>query len=473
MPRRVTDLLENGARALPARTRRWAIIASLLPRPDCMQPADILIAARWTVPVTPPGTVLEDHALVVVEGKIADLLPREEATAQYRASEEVSLDCHALIPGLVNAHTHAAMTLFRGLADDVDLQTWLHEHIWPAETRWIDDAFVRDGTRLAVAEMLRGGTTCFNDMYFYPEVAGQVASDAGMRACVGLIALDFPTGWADGPDRYLEKGVEVHERFRDDPLVTSAWAPHSPYTVSDAPLERIRTHAEDLDIPIHIHVHETAHEVTSALAESGERPIDRLERLGLLGPRLVAVHMTQLEAGDFPRLAERGVHVVHCPESNLKLASGLCPVDQFLRAGVHLAIGTDGAASNNDLSMLGEMRTACLLGKIVAGDASAVNAAEALEMGTLGGARSLGLQDRIGSLEPGKEADVVAIDLSPPETWPVYHPSSQIVYSASAQQVSDVWVAGRRVLEDRRLLTIDLDEVRARAGEWRGRIAGL
>ena len=437
-----------------------------------MQPADTLIAAPWTVPVTPSGTVLEDHALVVVEGKIADLLPREEATARYRASEEVSLDSHALIPGLVNAHTHAAMTLFRGLADDVDLQTWLQEHIWPAETRWIDDAFVRDGTRLAAAEMLRGGTTCFNDMYFYPEVAGQVASDAGMRACVGLIALDFPTGWADGPDRYLEKGVEVHERFRDDPLVTSAWAPHSPYTVSDGPLERIRALAHDLDIPIHIHVHETAHEVTSALAENGERPIDRLERIGLLGPRLVAVHMTQLEAGDFPHLAERGVHVVHCPESNLKLASGLCPVGELLRAGIRLAIGTDGAASNNDLSMLGEMRTTCLLGKIVAGDASVVSAAEALEMGTLGGARSLGLQNRIGSLEPGKEADVVAIDLSPPETWPVYHPISQIVYSASAQQVSDVWVAGRRVLEDRQLLTIDLDEVSGRAEEWRRRIAG-
>ena len=304
--------------------------------------ADTLIAARWTVPVTPPGTVLEDHALVVVEGKIADLLPREEATARYRATEEVSLDSHALIPGLVNAHTHAAMTLFRGLADDVDLQTWLHEHIWPAETRWIDDAFVRDGTRLAAAEMLRGGTTCFNDMYFYPEVAGQVASDAGMRACVGLIALDFPTGWAEGPDRYLEKGVEVHERFRDDPLVTSAWAPHSPYTVSDGPLERIPLARRR---PGHPDPHPRARDRARGIERDRRerrRPIDRLERLGLLGSRLVAVHMTQLEADDFPRLAERGVHVVHCPESNLKLASGLCPVGELLRAGVRLAIGTDG-----------------------------------------------------------------------------------------------------------------------------------
>ncbi len=437
-----------------------------------MQPADTLITARWIVPVAPPGRVLEDHALVVAEGKIVDLLPREEAAKRYRASEEVSLDSHALIPGLVNAHTHAAMTLLRGIADDVGLQTWLTEHIWPAETRWMDDAFVRDGTRLAVAEMLRGGTTCFNDMYFHPEVAGSVASEAGMRVCVGLIALDFPTVWANGPDQYLEKGVEVHQRFRDDPLVSCAWAPHSPYTISDGPLERIRALAEDLDLPIHMHVHESAHEVESALSDHGERPIDRLERLGLLGSRLIAVHMTQLEGEDFPRLAERGVHVVHCPESNLKLASGLCPAGELLRAGVSLGLGTDGAASNNDLSMLGEMRTACLLAKGVAQDASVLSAAQALEMGTLGGARSLGLDDRIGSLEPGKDADVVGIDLSPPETWPVYHPISQIVYSASTQQVSDVWVAGRRVLEDRQLRHIDLDEVSGRAEAWRRRIAG-
>jgi len=436
-----------------------------------MQPADTLIFARWIVPVAPRATVLEDHALVVADGRIADLLPRSEAASRYRAAEQVSLPTHALIPGLVNAHTHAAMTLFRGLADDLDLWTWLNRHIWPAETKWIDEAFVRDGTGLAAAEMLRGGTTCFSDMYFYPEVAGQVASDAGMRIVTGLIALDFPTGWAEGPDRYLEKGIEVHERFADDPLVRSAWAPHSPYTVSDGPLERIRALAEELDIPVHIHVHETAHEVESARAENGERPLERLERLGLLGPRLIAVHMTQLEDGDFDHLAECGAHVVHCPESNLKLASGLCPVGRLLRAGASVAIGTDGAASNNDLSMFGEMRTASLLAKSVAGDPSVLPAAQALEIATLGGARALGMEASIGSLETGKDADVVAIDLSPPETSPVYNPISQIVYSASTHQVTDAWVAGRRVLEDRRLLTIDEAAVSARAEEWRRRIA--
>ena len=436
-----------------------------------MQHADTVIAARWIVPVAPHGVVLEDHALVVVGGRIADLLPRSEAATRYRAAEEVSLDTHVLIPGLVNAHTHAAMTLFRGLADDLDLWTWLEKHIWPAEARWIDEDFVRDGTRLAAAEMIRGGTTCFNDMYFYPDVAAQVASNAGMRACVGLIALDFPTGWADGPDQYLEKGVEVHGRFADDPLVSCAWAPHSPYTIADGPLERIRTLADELDLPVHMHIHETAHEVKSAVAENGERPLDRLERLGLLGPRLIAVHMTELEAGDHVRLAERGAHVVHCPESNLKLASGRCPVGALLQAGVHLALGTDGAASNNDLSMLGEMRTASLLAKSVAGDASVLPAAKTLEIATLGGARCLGMEETIGTLEAGKAADVAAVDLSPLETWPVYNPISQIVYSASGQQVTDVWVAGRKLLEGRRLLTMDESEVSARAEEWHGRIA--
>ena len=436
-----------------------------------MQPVDTLIAARWIVPVVPFGVVLEDHALVIEGGRIAGLVPRADARKRYRPATEVSLDSHVLIPGLVNAHTHAAMSLFRGLADDLDLWTWLEQHIWPAESRWISDAFVRDGTRLAAAEMLRGGTTCFNDMYFYPEEAARIASQAGMRACVGLIVLDVPTVWAGSAEEYLAKGAEVHDRFKADPLIRSAFAPHAPYTVSDRPLERIRTLADELDIPVHMHVHETALEVERAQAEHGERPLARLARLGLLSDRLIAVHMTQLEAGDFERLARSGVHVVHCPESNLKLASGVCPVGELVRAGVRLGLGTDGAASNNDLDMLGEMRTACLLAKSAAGDPSVLPAFKMLEIATLGGARCLGMEETIGSLEAGKEADVAAIDLSAPETQPVYHPVSQVVYSAAAQQVSDVWVAGRRVLEERRLLTIDEDEVTREAEGWRQRIA--
>ena len=436
-----------------------------------MQPADTLIAAPWIVPVEPAGTILEDHALVIHEGRIADLLPERLARSRYRAATEVALDTHVLIPGLVNAHTHAAMSLFRGMADDLDLWTWLQEHIWPAEARWVSEAFVRDGVRLAVAEMLRGGTTCFNDMYFYPGEAARVASEAGMRACVGLIVLDVPTVWAGSADEYLDKGAEVHDHLKSDPLIRSAFAPHAPYSVSDRPLEQVRTLADELDIPVHMHVHETAGEVERARREHGERPLDRLARLGLLSDRLIAVHMTQLEAGDFESLARSGASIVHCPESNLKLASGLCPVAGLLQAGARIALGTDGPASNNDLSMLGEMRTACLLAKSQTGDASALPAARALEIATLGGARSLGMEEQIGSLTPGKEADVAAIDLSPPETQPVYNPLSQIVYAAAAQQVSDVWVAGRRLLEERRLLTMDETETTQAAQAWRRRIA--
>ena len=437
-----------------------------------MQPVDTLIAAPWIVPVEPAGTVLEDHALVVHEGHIADLLPRALARSRYRAAAEVALATHVLVPGLVNAHTHAAMSLFRGMADDFDLRTWLEGHVWPAEARWVSEAFVRDGVRLAVAEMLRGGTTCFNDMYFYPEEIARVASEAGMRACVGLIVLDAPTVWAGSADEYLEKATEAHDRLKPDPLIRSAFAPHAPYSVSDRPLARVRTLADELDIPVHMHVHETALEVENARREHGERPLERLARLGLLSERLIAVHMTQLEAGDLEALAQSGASVVHCPESNLKLASGTCPVAALLRAGVRVALGTDGPASNNDLSMLGEMRTACLLAKGHAGDARVLSAAQALEIATLGGARSLGMEERLGSLVPGKEADVAAIDLSPPETRPVYNPVSQIVYSAAAQQVSDVWVAGRRLLEKRRLLTVDEAEAVWAAEGWRRRIAG-
>lgn len=437
-----------------------------------MQPADTLIAAPWIVPVEPAGAILEDHALVIHEGRIADLLPRGLARSRYRAAAEVALGTHVLVPGLVNAHTHAAMSLFRGMADDLDLRTWLESRVWPAEARWVSEAFVRDGVRLAVAEMLRGGTTCFNDMYFYPEESARVASEAGMRACVGLIVLDMPTVWAGSAEEYLDKGAEVHDRLRPDPLIRCAFAPHAPYSVSDRPLARIRTLADELDLPVHMHVHETALEVERARREHGERPLDRLARLGLLSERLIAVHMTQLDAGDFEPLARSGASIVHCPESNLKLASGTCPVAALLDAGVRVALGTDGPASNNDLDMLGEMRTACLLAKGHAGDASALPAAKALEIATLGGARSLGMEDRLGSLVPGKEADVAAIDLSPPETRPVYHPVSQIVYAAAAQQVSDVWVAGRRLLEQRRLLTVDEAEAVRAAEAWRRRIAG-
>jgi 5-methylthioadenosine/S-adenosylhomocysteine deaminase len=437
-----------------------------------VEPIDALVHARWLVPVEPAGTVLEHFAVAVRQGRIVDLLPSQAARVRYAPQAERDLPTHVLIPGLVNAHTHAAMALFRGLADDLPLMQWLSEHIWPAEARWVSEEFVQDGARLALAEMLRGGTTCFNDMYFFPEDTARAASAVGLRAVVGLILIDVPTVWARNADEYLAKGLEVHDRFRDDPLVRTAFAPHAPYTVSDQALARVATLAEELDLPVHMHVHETAEEVRQAVQGQGQRPLARLERLGLLSPRLVAVHMTQLEPGEIERVAACGTSVVHCPESNLKLASGFCPVARLLEAGVNVALGTDGAASNNDLDMLGEMRTAALLGKAVAGTAGAVAAETALAMATLHGARALGLEAEIGSLVPGKAADLVAVDLSALETQPVYHPVSQLVYAAARHQVSDVWVGGHHLLRDRVPTTFDEAAVRARTEAWRARIAG-
>lgn len=427
---------------------------------------DSLISAKWIVPVEPDDSLLEDHTLVIHEEKILDILPTDQALIKYSSADSCELNRHALIPGLINSHTHAAMTLFRGLADDLPLMEWLNNHIWPAEQRWVDPRFVEDGTRLAVAEMLRGGTTCFADMYFFPDVTAEVVAAAGMRAVVGLIIIDFPTAWARDADEYFAKGEEVHDSFKHNPLIRTAFAPHSPYMVSEQPLKKIGVLAEELDIPIHMHVHETEDEINQSLDNHGKRPLQRLQELDLLSQRLLAVHMTQLELEEFDLLNRYCVNVIHCPESNLKLASGFCPVQELQTASINVALGTDGAASNNDLDMIGEMRSAALLGKGVAGSSSAVTAHSVLRMATLNGARALGWQDQIGSLVIGKQADVVAVDLSALETQPLYDPVSQLVYAAGRHQVSDVWVAGRRLLRERELQSVDETEVLQSAQEW-------
>ncbi len=434
------------------------------------QPIAALLNARWIVPVEPEGQVLERHALAIEAGRILAVLPQTEAAVRYDPETRLNLDRHVLLPGLINAHTHASMSLLRGFADDLPLMRWLQDHIWPAETRWVDPEFVRDGSRLAIAEMLRGGVTCFNDMYFFPEVTAAAARDCGMRACVGLIAVDFPTAYARHLDEYLDKGLALHAALRAEPRLHVAFAPHAAYTVSAPALKRIGRLAADLAIPVHIHLHETTTEITDFRTRHGCRPLERLEQLGLLSPRLLAVHMTQLEPAEIDRLAQAGVHVAHCPESNLKLASGFCPTAWLDAAGVNVAIGTDGAASNNDLDLFGELRTAALLGKGVAGDPAVLPAARVLRMATLNGARALGLGAEIGSLEPGKAADLIAVDLGQPETEPVYHPISQLVYATGRHQVSDVWVAGQHLLAKRRLTTLDLDEILQRARGWRDKI---
>ena len=432
---------------------------------------DTLIHARWIIPVEPAGTVLEQHALAVNDGRIIDILDSTGADEHYSATSVVHLDGHALLPGLINTHGHASMTLMRGLADDLPMMTWLHNHVWPTEQKWVSADFVYDGSLLACAEMLRGGVTCFNDMYFFPEETVRAVEQAGMRATIGLIVVDFPSAWAQDADNYLNKGIELHDQLHNNTLITTAFAPHAPYSVSDAPLQRIAMLAEELDIPVHMHVHETADEVQQAVEKNGKRPLQRLDDLGLLSPRLLAVHMTELNNDEIKRCAETGVHVIHCPESNLKLASGFCPVHELDRAGINVALGTDGAASNNDLNMFGEMRTAALLGKGIAADASAVPAEQVLRMATINAARSLGLDEHIGSLQAGKAADFIAVQLDGIETEPVYNPVSQLVYATGRDKVTDVWVAGKHLLKDRILTTLETEEILAKTREWRNRIA--
>ncbi|MFG1489330.1 TRZ/ATZ family hydrolase [Oceanospirillum sp. HFRX-1_2] len=430
---------------------------------------DTLLHARWIVPVDAAQSVLEHHSIAISQGKILDVLPTDQARQTYSSKHELELTDQLLMPGLINAHGHAAMSLFRGLADDLALMTWLQEHIWPAEAAFVSPEFVRDGTRLAIAEMLKSGTTCFSDMYFYPDVAAETATELGIRAQICCPILDFPTPWAKDADEGIHKAVDVHATQRHNALVSIAFGPHAPYTVSDEPLKKIASLREELQIPVQMHVHETAFEVAEA-EKTGLRPIARLEQLGLLGPNFQAVHVTQINDDDLALLVKNNVKVVHCPESNLKLASGFCPVDKLQKAGVSVSLGTDGAASNNDLDMFGEMQTAAQLAKAVAGDAAAVPAYDAIRMATLGGAECLGIDQHTGSLEKGKAADIIAIDMNRLETLPVFHPVSQLVYTRMADKVNHVWVNGKMLVRDGLLTQIDIEKLKQKAQQWGDKI---
>ena len=436
------------------------------------QNVTLIINAKWIIPVdqTSSSDVLENHAIIINHKKIEAILPSGQATEKYSAEETINLTNHTIIPGLINAHTHAAMSLFRGLADDLPLMQWLNEHIWPAEAKWISEEFIRDGTQLAIAEMIRSGTTCFNDMYFYPDITAQVAAELNMRATVGMIVIDFPSAWAADHNAYFEKGLAVHDDYRDHPLVQTAFAPHAPYSVADDALRRVQMLADELQVPIHMHVHETRDEIQMGMENHNKRPIARLNEHGLLSPALMAVHMTQLNDGEIDLFAQTGSHVVHCPQSNLKLASGFCPVSTLIDNHINVCLGTDSAASNNNLDMLSEMQTAALLAKGVAENATALPAIEALKMATINGAKALGIDAVTGSLAPGKSADLVAIDMNRLGTQPVYHPVSQVVYSSQSGDISDVWIAGKRVLHDQQLTQVDEQEVLEKCLYWNRKI---
>lgn len=433
--------------------------------------AQTLIHARWLLPAAAQtATVLEHHSLVIAEGRIAAIGPSTEIKAHYRAEREYDLPNHVLMPGLINAHGHSPLSLLRGFADDLPLQPWLEQKIWPTEARWVSEEYVAVGARLAIAEMLLSGTTCFSDMYFFPDQIAKVALDAGIRAQLASPILDFPTVWAADAEEYIAKATRLNDEYRNSDRIRVAFGPHAPYTVSDTPLLKLAMLAEELDIGIHMHIHENEQEISDAHNTTGMRPLIRLKQLELLGPRLQGVHMTQLNQAEIQMLAAAGVHVVHCPASNMKLASGFCPVKELLAAGINVALGTDSCASNNNLDMFSEMRLAALLSKGSSGDASALPAAQVLQMATLNGARALGLEDQTGSLEIGKLADVIAVDLDHVNTQPVYDPISTLVYSTRSEQVSHSWIHGSLVMEHRQLCRMNLPEVLQEARYWGDKI---
>jgi 5-methylthioadenosine/S-adenosylhomocysteine deaminase len=436
-----------------------------------MEPVDLLIDARWVIPVSPAGRVLEDHSVAVREGRIVAVLPRLEAHAACDATERVSLPRHALIPGLVNLHTHASMALLRGYADDMPLTQWHQERVWPAEARHVSPQFVYDGTLLACAEMLRGGITCFNEMYFYPAEAARAALDMGMRAALGLIVADSPTAYAADADDYIAKGLSLRDALREQPLLSFCMAPHAPYSVSDRTFSRLITLTEELDLPVHMHVHESLDEIERSLAAHGLRPLERLRRLGLVGPNLIAVHAIHFAQEEIELLAKHGCSVAHCPSSNLKLANGFAPVPAMLAQGVTVGLGTDGAASNNRLDLFQEMRTAALIAKAAGADAGLLPAHQVLSMATLGGARALRLDHAIGSIEPGKFADLAAVEFTAPEMLPCYDPIAHIVYAAGREHVSHTWVAGRLLLENRRFTQPPKNDLENLAVLWQNRLS--
>ena len=437
-----------------------------------MQPTkiDLLINSRWIIPIVPENRVFENCALAIDQQKIVGIYPQAEALSKFNPDSVVDLDDHVLMPGLVNAHGHAAMSLLRGYADDQPLEPWLEEHIWPVENRFLGEQFVADGTKLAMAEMIQTGTTCFADMYFFADSAAEQVRACGMRSQIGFTVFDFPTAGGKDPDDYIHQGLKLRDTYKDNDLIKIACAPHAPYTVGDETLRRIATYANELDMAVHIHCHETAKEITDSVHLYSCRPMQRLDDLGILLPQTQLVHMTQIDSDDIRLIQDNNCHVVHCPESNLKLASGFCPVAELMDAGINVALGTDGAASNNDLDLFGELKTAALLAKGVSGDASALDAHAALRMATLNGAKALGWQDQIGSLEAGKSADIIAVEINSLSQKPLYNPASQMVYTNAGSQVSHSWVAGKALMKERTLLTLNEAELIQTADQWRTQI---
>ncbi|OAJ34804.1 TRZ/ATZ family hydrolase [Piscirickettsia salmonis] len=436
-----------------------------------MQTVDAIIHAGFIIPVQPLNHILTHHSLVIHQGNILDILPTQLCNSRYQSDNTQERLEHVIIPGLINAHTHSPMSLFRGLADDLALDDWLNHYIWPAEKKWSTPEFIAAGTELAIAEMLRSGTTCFNEHYPFANIIAKITDKLGMRACIGGFFIDFPTNDAQNSETYFNKAGQLIQQYQSHPLITTAIAPHAPYSVSDNHFKRCLQLAETYQLPIHIHMHETEFEVANSLKEYNARPLERLNQLGLINQRFISVHSVWLNDSDIQLLSKYNAHVVHCPKSNLKLASGFAAIQQLIDNGVNVALGTDGAASNNSLDLFSEMQTAALLAKAVSQSPTALPAAQALKMATLNGAKALGIDHITGSLETNKAADLAVIHLNNIESLPLYDPISQLVYATNKSQVTDTWVAGQQLLNNKKLTLINEQQLRNTIKVWQDKIS--
>jgi 5-methylthioadenosine/S-adenosylhomocysteine deaminase len=432
--------------------------------------ASIIISASWIFTSNSEGQLLSDYSIVIENDKIIDLVPQDKVFDEYEANDTYQLTDHILIPGLINTHTHAAMSLFKGFADDLPLQDWLNDYIWPAEKEFINSSFVKDGSILALSEMIKSGVTTFNDMYFFPDATAEAVKELGVRSNIGLVVLDFPTNYATDPEDYLLKGFEFRDKWRNEELITTSIAPHAPYSVSDEAFTLINTYSEELSINIHTHLHETQWEIEDSIEKYGITPVQRLNNLGIIGPSLMAVHCVHLNDQDMATLAKNKVSIVHNPSSNMKLGSGISDIAKMLKQNLNISLGTDSSASNNRIDIMEEMRLAALLIKGSTKSPESFSANEAIKMATINGAKALGLESIIGSIEKNKKADLVAIDLNSIENQPIYNPLTTLVYSSSRSDVSYVWIDGEIKLKDKKLVKIDEERIIQLAKKWQRKL---
>ena len=438
------------------------------------QEVDLLIGGEFVVTIDDTRPVIRNGAVAVKDGRIVAVGTAVEIAAAYQAPLTLPGEQRVLMPGLVNGHTHAAMVLFRGLADDLALSEWLTHFIFPAEGMFVDADFIRTGTQLACWEMMRGGTTTFVDMYFHPDVIAEVVEACGLRAIIASAAIDFPSPGFQGWEDSFAAAVAFAQRWKGrHPRITPAIGPHAPYTVAPEHLVQTVAAARQYDVPISIHVSETRTEVNDVLTRYGNRPVQHLDAIGFLEPRIIAAHMVWPDAAEIAILAERKVGVIHNPTSNLKLASGVSPVPRMLAAGVKVGLGTDGAASNNNLDMWQEMNLAALIHKAVALDPTTLPAATALRMATLGGAEAIGLGAQIGAITVGRQADLIQVRLDRPHLIPLYDVISHLVYAARADDVTTVVVDGKVVMRNGDVLTLDLQTIQAKARRIAREIAAV